>query len=406
MPGNLINLQAELSETEVRELDQFLAKTDGTMSFPELDGFLHAVISSPKPSAPDVWLGELGDDGDGLPFESEQQAKRILGLIVRWYNRIAGNLAMAKSLPVFLKETPSHFLSAASPWCIGYVHGIALHEKSWRQLLRADAGRLMLSPMFGLAFPPDDDEVRDLDASELQRMADDIPTAAPLIYQYWRMPPSVRRQMLDRVRMPAALRRRQPAADDSVHRLKIALRDVKPQVWRRIEVSSATKLPTLSRILLAAMGWSDTHLHEFIADGVHYGTDDPDFPSGVRSERNRTLSDIAPLKGDRFDFHYDFGDDWRHRVTVEAVTPLEGDATAPHCIAGARACPPEDCGGPGGYDDLLAALADPSHDEHESLTTWVGGSFDPTEFDLRSVNAHLAYFAPRRKRSAPGGKKS
>lgn len=184
------------------------------------------------------------------------------------------------------------------------------------------------------------------------------------------------------------------------HRLKIQLAEVKPAVWRRLELPSAMKLPQVSRVLLEAMGWTDTHLHAFRVGRVEYGVPDPDFPSDMRNERSVTLETLAPRAGDAFWFDYDFGDGWRHKVTVEAVAPAAADA-APHCLAGARACPPEDCGGPYGYRDVLAAYADPRHEDHERIAAWLPDGFDPGAFDLEETNEMLRRrFPPKRRAKA------
>jgi Plasmid pRiA4b ORF-3-like protein len=138
----------------------------------------------------------------------------------------------------------------------------------------------------------------------------------------------------------------------SIHRLKIALLSVKPQVWRRIEVESTVKLSRLSRILLEAMDWTDLHLHQFVVGDVCYGTLDSDFPSDTLDEAKFTLAKIAPCVKDRFRLEYDFGDSWEHRVVVEDIVDAKPGLAYPRCTAGANACPPEDCGGPYGYADL------------------------------------------------------
>jgi hypothetical protein len=93
--------------------------------------------------------------------------------------------------------------------------------------------------------------------------------------------------------------------------------------------------------------------------------------------------------GSTFDYLYDFGDGWSHRVTVEKILPAEAGTTVPACIDGRRACPPEDCGGPWGYGHLLEALADPTHPEHRDLTDWLGAPFDPEAFDPADFVHHL-----------------
>ncbi len=93
------------------------------------------------------------------------------------------------------------------------------------------------------------------------------------------------------------------------------------------------------------------------------------------------LGKIIAGESARFIYDYDFGDSWRHEISVEGIHPLRQGETYPRCVASERACPPEDCGGVWGYANFLAAISDPSHPEHEELIEWVGGFFDPDHFD-------------------------
>jgi hypothetical protein len=175
----------------------------------------------------------------------------------------------------------------------------------------------------------------------------------------------------------------------SIHRLKIGLLGVKPQVWRRIEVASDVKLSRLSRILLDGMGWSGLHLHQFVVGGASYGMPDPDFPSDMLDETQFTLASIAPCVKDRFRLGYDFGDGWEHRIIVEDIAEAKPGVVYPRCTGGANACPPEDCGGPYGYLDILEALADPTAARNEEERGTIPDDFDPAYFDLDEVNAHI-----------------
>jgi hypothetical protein len=178
----------------------------------------------------------------------------------------------------------------------------------------------------------------------------------------------------------------------SIHRLKIALLSVKPQVWRRIEVESDVKLSRLSRILLAGMGWSECHMHQFVVGKACYGMLDPDITSDMSEtidETQFTLATIAPCVKDRFRLDYDFGDGWEHRIVVEDVTEAKPGVAYPRCTGGANACPPEDCGGPGGYEDLCHTLADSTNERHDRVREILGEGFDPTSFDLVGVNEHI-----------------
>ncbi len=148
---------------------------------------------------------------------------------------------------------------------------------------------------------------------------------------------------------------------ETVHRLKVTLRHVKPPVWRRIEVGSAVTLGDLVRVLEAAMGWWGYHLHSFTVAGREYGVPDPDWQPDFIDEADHRLGQVLPVAGSKMRWDYDFGDGWEHDVLVEAIRPAEPGVDYPVCIKGRRACPPEDCGGPWGYSDLLEALADPYH---------------------------------------------
>jgi len=183
----------------------------------------------------------------------------------------------------------------------------------------------------------------------------------------------------------------------TVHRLKISLREVKPAVWRRIEVPSEMKLSKLAATLEAAMGWQGGHLHAFVVGRQRYGVPDPDWPSGELDERKVTVAEVLPFVKAKLRWEYDFGDGWEHDVVVEAIEPRQEKTRYPVCRAGQRACPPDDCGGPGGYEDLLEALADLNHPSHDELAEWVPPGFDPERFDLDETNAAL-----RSPRPLPG----
>ena len=176
---------------------------------------------------------------------------------------------------------------------------------------------------------------------------------------------------------------------DTVHQIEVTLDDIEPPVWRRIEVPSSITLAGLHTVIQWAMGWQDYHLHQFEIGDTVYGVDDGEGWGPPMVDENRTrLGDVAP-EGTVFSYQYDFGDSWEHRIRVSQIAEPAAGTTYPRCVAGERACPPEDCGGAWGYTELLDALADPRHERHEELLEWVGGSFDPAEFHLEDVNARL-----------------
>jgi len=180
---------------------------------------------------------------------------------------------------------------------------------------------------------------------------------------------------------------------DTIYRLKVTLRDIRPPIWRRVEVPGHVSLHSLHEILNEAMGWWDSHLHDFEIDGVEYTVPDEDMDPDRPAEDDRRwrLDAVVTEPGRRFTYRYDFGDDWRHEVIVEAIGEPVAGVFYPRVTKGRRRCPPEDCGGPWGYGDFLVTLADSSHTEHDSMIEWVGGAFDPEELSIESINEALAH---------------
>ena len=173
-----------------------------------------------------------------------------------------------------------------------------------------------------------------------------------------------------------------------VHQLKVTLKGSSPPIWRRILVPGDISLAKLHRILQITMGWWNCHLHVFEIHGREYGQPDRNLELEFENEQRVKLGEIVSEK-DRFVYQYDFGDDWRHQIVVEKIVPREEGKRYPACVAGARACPPEDCGGIWGYANFLATIKDPKHKEHESMLEWIGGSFDSEAFNLEQVNQQL-----------------
>ena len=179
----------------------------------------------------------------------------------------------------------------------------------------------------------------------------------------------------------------------SAYQLKISLMNSEPAIWRRLLVPGSVRLSVLHAIIQEVMGWTNSHLHEFKMGDTSYSDpefglqeDDPD----VEDEFKVRLSEAAPREGDWFLYMYDFGDGWEHKILVERILPpVPKQAKTAVCLAGARACPPEDCGGIYGYMDFLEAIRDPNHERHEELLDWIGGDFDPEAFDVNLVNECL-----------------
>ena len=163
----------------------------------------------------------------------------------------------------------------------------------------------------------------------------------------------------------------------SVHQIKAVVGDIDPPIWRRLQVRSDRTLAHLHDVLQAALGWEDYHLHSF-------GCDD--------AETVMTVAQAAPEIGSWLTYRYDFGDDWQVDLTVEKILTSPRSATVfPRCTAGRRAGPPEDCGGPNGYEDMLTALRARKGWRYREVREFLGtGRFDPETFDSGDLNKTLA----------------
>jgi hypothetical protein len=177
-------------------------------------------------------------------------------------------------------------------------------------------------------------------------------------------------------------------------RLKVTLRGSRPPIWRRIEVATDTTLFELHRVIQRAMGWTDSHLHQFWKGRNCYGSPDPMFGIQRESERQTRLYEVLTRLKDRIVYEYDFGDSWEHDVVLEAFGP--STVAPPVVLEGRGACPPEDVGGVPGYYAYLEAVQDPSHPHHREMVAW-GGPFDPEAFDVASANKR---FRKRLRRQA------
>lgn len=211
---------------------------------------------------------------------------------------------------------------------------------------------------------------------------------------------------------------------DSTFVLRITLNGSKPPIWRRVAVRSDITLGELHEVIQIAMGWTDSHLHQFVlrdkslkpypqemARRLQQDAWDPtllDRMEGRRvfvtkvtpwgeptemdgeDERAVTLAEVCPKVKSKLIYEYDFGDGWEHTIEVQKIAEPEAGAAYPVCLEGKKACPPEDCGGVWGYYELLKAVADPDHEDHEDMVEWLGEEFDPEALDLEEVNAILA----------------
>ncbi len=201
--------------------------------------------------------------------------------------------------------------------------------------------------------------------------------------------------------MPAPKKRPAAKAQERVvYQFKITLLESRPPIWRRIMVPNGA-LDELHEHIQSAMGWTNSHLHQFEIRGRRYGDPellddgfgDADFISSLETQLSDLFGGKRPPK--KFHYMYDFGDGWEHQVEFEGATPPESEKKYPCCIAGERACPPEDVGGVGGYENMLIALADPSHEEHETFIEWIGDEFDPEIFTAAEATKSMRRGLPK-----------
>jgi Plasmid pRiA4b ORF-3-like protein len=191
---------------------------------------------------------------------------------------------------------------------------------------------------------------------------------------------------------PPKPRRQRSTKSDLLYQFKIRLLDLEPAIWRRIQVPDCTLLE-FHEYIQAAFGWWNYHLHQFEIDGVLYSEPAPDgddFGMEFEDDSRFVLSKLLPKSAarTRWIYEYDFGDGWRHDVLFEGSPPRDPNVKFPLCLEGERACPPEDCGGTGGYVDYLAAIADPEHEDHEEMLQW-RGPFDPESFDPEKASMDM-----------------
>jgi pRiA4b ORF-3-like protein len=187
------------------------------------------------------------------------------------------------------------------------------------------------------------------------------------------------------------------AMEDRFYLLRVSLVGSEPDIWRRFVVPAEITLDRLHDVIQVVMGWTDSHLHQFEIGKKVY-TENPEFKEDGLDENGRVLVDLIKQKGRTFGYEYDFGDGWKHKVTIEDSRhpqPMFLVEAPVSCLDGANACPPEDVGGIDGYYNFCKALQDPKHKEHQQYKEWVtgipngGANFNSERFDIDKVNTEL-----------------
>lgn len=180
---------------------------------------------------------------------------------------------------------------------------------------------------------------------------------------------------------------------DEVFQIKVELLGIQPRIWRRIQVADNISLEELHNILQISMGWTDSHLHAFIHNNVRF--EKYDFENELWWEMDQIdysgfkVRDLINTVGQQLKYEYDFGDGWKHLLTLEKIEYYKPGKKTPKCLEGARKCPPEDIGSVFGYRNMLKILAKPEHPEYQSYISWLGGPYNPEEFDSDQINFQL-----------------
>jgi hypothetical protein len=173
-----------------------------------------------------------------------------------------------------------------------------------------------------------------------------------------------------------------------IYQMTVTLKGIRPPIWRRVQAPGTLSLAAFHDVIQTVFGWTDTHLHQLVIAGRTYGQPD-NFDEAVEDESGVSLAQAAGTWTKRFLYVYDFGDNWEHEVAVEKIVAGNSGSERPLCLGGRRHRPPEDCGGPPGYQNFLKAIRSPAHEEHDAMLESVGGSFDADAFDLAAVNRAL-----------------
>ncbi|NLN93986.1 MAG: plasmid pRiA4b ORF-3 family protein [Candidatus Hydrogenedens sp.] len=194
--------------------------------------------------------------------------------------------------------------------------------------------------------------------------------------------------------------------DEHRYLLKIKLKYIEPEIWRRFVVPGFFSLDRLHDVIQIIMGWQSCHLYEFEISGKHY-IESPEFEDEGLDVAKYRLMDLIKAKGRSFQYIYDFGDCWEHEIRVEdkRYIPVTQDATGQvlgrplvECLDGARACPPEDVGSVPGYYEFCEAIKNPKHKEHRAMKEWIsyvfpeGKGYDSEKFDMEAVNGALLQY--------------
>lgn len=178
-----------------------------------------------------------------------------------------------------------------------------------------------------------------------------------------------------------------------IHQYKVTLRDIQPPIWRRFQVEDETTFEELHAAIQFVMGWEMSHLYAFNVNKelITDGESRREMGERGRDAEDTILKKLLKKEGATFTYTYDFGDSWEHDLVLEKILSPDPDQIYPYCLDGARACPPEDCGGVPGYMAILDTLKKPKSKAYKELMEWLDEEFDPEAFDADEINDEIEF---------------
>ncbi len=178
--------------------------------------------------------------------------------------------------------------------------------------------------------------------------------------------------------------------EKQIYQLQITLKDSNPKIWRKILTISNVTLSEFHKIVKHTMGWTGSHSYRFENGNDRFAPQDFDL-ANTNDSAKTSLDSLLQKENDKIKYVYDFDDNWKHEIILEKVLPFTSETKLPLCLDGKRACPPDNCGGIFGYEELLETISNPKHPDFDETIEWVGENFDPEYFDLAEVNHELKF---------------
>jgi hypothetical protein len=356
-------------------------------------------------------LDDLGDLADHVVAAiNSTEDKKLRGKLDRLHVKIAALLDRQQEPPeeggkstvieaildLLVSEPPAILPMPAKSRKDEDQYPLKLTEKQREALIHATRLRRGLKNKIGKV--PEGSQIIEFTKKELEETVSEVETAvrfAPspfkeqLVAVYGKLE-DIRDALEDE---PGGRNRKRTETTGSIYEFKVTLKRSDPPIWRRFEVTDIT-LGALHDVLQVVMGWENSYMHQFIVNGTYYGQATPDdLDLDVEDEDGILLSHIfTGRKKPHIVYEYDFGDNWEHEIVLEKRLEPEPGFEYPRCVEGARACPPEDCGGIGIFAKFVEAISDPKHPEHRQMKEWIGGKFDPDKFSVDNMNRELKNF--------------